>query len=64
MISWYDIVKSNPKRYNIRSYFFVRYFRLAIISIPLLLLFFVLPQLGWYLKIFKLKVCAMHCAST
>ena len=46
MFSWYDIIKNNPKKYNLKSYFMVRYFRLVMISIPMLLLYFVLPHLG------------------
>ena len=48
MHAWYGIVKGNPKKFNFLTYFMVRYFRLLMITIPMLLLYFVLPHLGGF----------------
>ena len=46
MYAWYDVIKSRSTKFTFWMYLVVRYFRIAIISIPITLFFFVLPHLG------------------
>lgn len=46
MWAWFDVIQSKSMKFTFWLYLVARYFRIAIISIPILLLFFVLPHLG------------------
>lgn len=46
MISWYDIIKKEPKKFSFFNYIKTRYIRIFIISIPITLIAFILPHLG------------------
>ena len=46
MYSWYDVIKSKAMKFNYLTYLGARFIRTAIIGIPILLLYFILPQLG------------------
>ena len=46
MYSWYDVIKSKELKFNYLTYLRARYIRIATIGIPLLLLYFILPQVG------------------
>ena len=44
--AWYDVIKSKAIRFNYFTYLLTRYIRIAIINLPVLLCFFLLPHFG------------------
>ena len=46
MYSWYDVIKSKAVKFNYLTYLGARFIRVAIIGIPILLLYFILPLIG------------------
>lgn len=46
MYSWFDVIRTTPNKFTYFDYIFKRYIRMAIIAIPILLIYFILPQLN------------------
>lgn len=46
MFAWFDVIQSRSIKFTFWLYLLVRYIRIAIISVAIMLLFFVLPHLG------------------
>lgn len=46
MYSWYDVIKNKAIKFNYWNYLFIRYIKIVAVGIPLLLLYFILPQIG------------------
>ena len=44
--SWYDAIKSKADRFTYFNYLLTRYIRIAIVNVPILICFFLLPHFG------------------